>query len=92
LAEEADIVAYLNRDKQREYQNSWLKKRREVWLLNNGPCVGCGTWENLEIDHIDSMQKVSHRVWGWKEERRNKELEKCQILCWDCHLDKTWSR
>ena len=30
-----------------------VQQRRQEWLSDNGPCVSCGTWDNLEIDHID---------------------------------------
>lgn len=72
------------------YQNQWLKDRRNAWLKENGPCKHCGSWENLEVDHIDPAQKVTHRVWSWREERRLVELAKCQVLCHDCHEKKTW--
>lgn len=45
----------------------------------------CGSIENLEVDHIDSSTKVGHNVWSWKQERRDEELAKCQVLCKDCH-------
>jgi hypothetical protein len=43
----------------------------------------------LELDHKDHRQKVSHTIWSWSMERRDAELAKCQVLCHDCHLDKT---
>lgn len=52
-------------------------------------CVQCGSKEKLELDHIVRETKISHSVWSWKEERRNKELEKCQVLCKKCHSKKT---
>lgn len=74
---------------QRQYQRAWWKNRRATWLVANGPCCRCGSIENLEVDHIDSLQKVSHNLWSWSEERRNAELVKCQVLCHGCHVEKT---
>lgn len=77
------------KEKQRQYQNEWMKRRRLDWLQANGPCVKCGSWENLQVDHKDPELKVTHRIWSWAKERREKELAKCQPLCRDCHWAKT---
>lgn len=82
-------MPYKDRSKQSAYQNQWLKARREAWLQENGPCRRCSSWNGLQVDHIDPSQKVSHRIWSWSEERRQKELEKCQPLCCACHQNKT---
>lgn len=82
-------MSYKDRDKQREYQNRWMKSRREAWLKDNGPCTSCGSWEELEVDHIIGNEKVNHRIWSWSKERRDKELAKCQVLCNPCHREKT---
>jgi 5-methylcytosine-specific restriction endonuclease McrA len=74
---------------QNEYQQQWYADRRKAWFDANGPCVKCGSFERLEVDHIDESQKVNHRVWSWSEKRRSEELAKCQVLCYQCHLKKT---
>lgn len=81
-------MPYKDKEKQKEYQ-LWVAKRREDWFNANGPCRNCGSWKNLELDHIDPSTKVSNKIWSWSEERRNEEIAKCQILCEDCHTDKT---
>ena len=73
----------------RQYQIEWLQRRRTDWLEANGPCVKCGSQADLEVDHIDRASKVSHRLWGWTAERREAELAKCQVLCRNCHIEKT---
>ena len=80
---------YKDPEEQRKYQRGWAKKRRDEWLSANGPCRRCGTWNRLEVDHIDPSQKVAHTVWNWRKERREAELVKCQPLCHDCHRIKT---
>lgn len=73
--------------RKRAYQK--IKDRKRVWFSLNGPCKRCGSWENLELDHINRNEKESHCVWSWSEDRRSKELEKCQVLCHNCHAKKT---
>ena len=82
-------MPYKDPEKQRAYMREWIAKRRANWLAENGPCVKCGSWENLEVDHIDPAEKVHHALWSWSQARRDVELAKCQVLCHDHHLEKT---
>lgn len=82
-------MPYSDPEQQLAYQNDWMKKRRLEWCKQNGPCVDCSTWENLTVDHEDASQKVSHRIWSWSKERRDKELAKCVVRCWPCHQEKS---
>lgn len=82
-------MPYKDKGKQRTYQNSALKTRRRAWLALNGPCRVCASWEALEVDHIRSELKTSHRIWSWSQARRDKELANCQALCKPCHLAKS---
>lgn len=86
-------MPYLNPESQKAAQAKWYqnaaKVRRKEWLAQNGPCRKCGSSKRLEVDHIDPMTKVSHRIWTWTEERRNVELAKCQVLCRRCHTHKS---
>lgn len=87
-------MAYANparaREYQRAYQREWMRARRAQYMHGKS-CASCGAIQDLEIDHLDPTQKTSHRIWSWSTERRNAELAKCQILCADCHLEKTWT-
>lgn len=83
-------MPYKDPVKQREYLRKRYARRRSEWLKHNGPCKNCGDWKNLEVDHINPKEKVSHSVWSWSEERMLNELAKCQVLCHDCHVQKTW--
>tara|TARA_R110002020_G_scaffold107059_4_gene248884 strand:- start:1618 stop:2013 length:396 start_codon:yes stop_codon:yes gene_type:complete len=84
--------------KKKEKQEIYQKHRQEVieYLQekhNYIGCVGCGSQEQLEIDHIDpSLKKcdpaksfgaktITPRIW--------EEINKCQLLCYDCHRVKT---
>lgn len=82
-------MPYKNPSRQAAYQNAWIKRRREEWITANGPCANCGFWGELQIDHIDGNEKVSHRIWSWSAKRREAELQKCQVLCRLCHSIKT---
>lgn len=85
-------MPYLNPEQQREYQRRWIAKRREQWFTSHGPCIDCGTWESLELDHVDPSLKITHNVWSWKQERREAELAKCVARCEECHAKRTVSQ
>ncbi len=82
-------MPYKDPERQREYQANRLLYLRNEWINSNGPCVKCRTWKNLEVDHVDPSTKVSHNVWSWSPDRRKEELSKCQVLCVECHKEKT---
>ena len=68
-----------------------VQARRLKWIADNGPCVKCGTWNNLEVDHIDPSTKEYkiNKLWQRSQEIRDYELAKCQALCNTCHIQKS---
>ena len=75
---------------QKKYQRDWMRKRRILQLKEmGGKCVQCDSTERLQMDHIDPTQKVAHGIKQWSKERRQKEMDKCQLLCASCHAKKT---
>jgi len=82
-------MPYSDPKRQSKYQCDRVARRRTEWLTANGPCVDCGSWERLEVDHVDPALKVSHRIWFWSERRLREELSKCVPRCFGCHLKKS---
>jgi hypothetical protein len=82
-------MPYADADRQREYMRNWMRQRRLDWLMEHGPCVDCGSGNDLEVDHVDASTKITHRVWSWARERREAELAKCVVRCEACHDRKT---
>lgn len=81
-------MPYKDKAKQNAYQTRRIRARRDAWFAIHGPCAHCGNASNLEVDHIDPSQKVSHRIWTWTPARLNAELVKCQVLCRNCNENK----
>lgn len=73
----------------KKWKRETRKRRRDAWMLSNGPCRRCGGSDRLQLDHINPRAKVSHDIWLWGKERREAELTKCQVLCTPCHAKKT---
>jgi len=82
----------LNNEKVREQKREYSKKRKELCLeYLGGKCVKCGTTHNLQFDHIKREGKKYEitRKLTYKFDTLKEELDKCQLLCAPCHLDKT---
>lgn len=81
-----------DKEQVREYHRRYSRKRRGAIIdYLGGKCVECGTAERLEFDHIDPEQKsfdIKANLTLSNPEVRE-ELEKCQLLCYDCHRAKS---
>lgn len=73
-----------------EYQKNWIRKRRTAFFEGKC-CVKCDSAFDLEADHIDPSKKEINisQLWSCCEEKRSKELAKCQVLCKLCHRKKS---
>lgn len=80
----------------KEYHNQYnLKryhqKRQEYISLLGGKCNKCGCTENLHFDHINAKEKsfsIGDKI-TYPKEVILEELKKCQLLCKECHIQKT---
>lgn len=72
------------------WNQKWLKARKDAWFEGK-TCGMCGSTERLEIDHYDPEEKSFTIHWGISWKKLQAELEKCWVLCHDCHLEKTLS-
>jgi hypothetical protein len=82
-----------NRARRKELNDAWREKQRQVFqsLKEGLICLECGEDRTpcLDIHHLDPSTKeialgqVVNR--GWSTERIKKEIEKCVVLCANCH-------
>lgn len=67
-----------------------------VDYLSSHPCVDCGERNPLvlEFDHLDDKHKnVSEMVrTGYSIKKINMEIEKCSVVCSNCHRLRTIRR
>jgi len=81
-----------NKEQIREQKREHRKERRAHCIeYLGGKCVKCGTTHNLQFDHIKREGK-KYTIGGkltYKFDYLKEELDKCQLLCAPCHLDKT---
>ena len=81
-----------NKERQRERLQNRKKLHKQKCLERLGSkCVRCGTTEKLEFDHIDKSTKeyqITSRL-SCSLERLFEEVDKCQLLCNGCHIQKS---
>lgn len=82
----------LSKEKHREYNLKYYhNKRKRIISELGGKCIVCGSTENLEFDHVNKNNKlfgISRRICN-SYEHIKPEIDKCVILCRDCHIAKT---
>jgi len=73
----------------REYMKQYSAMRRQKAIdILGGKCTKCASRDNLEIHHIDPSTKLFSIGNGWHHVWKKilTELEKCILLCKDCHI------
>lgn len=81
---------YEHRQHVRSVVNSWKESK------GCSACGFMGKHYQLDLDHIDPATKFgkqNHRAYepNWKLDRVWNEIAKCQILCANCHREKTFT-
>ena len=72
-------------------QKRYHLRRAEAFEYLGDCCVVCGTKDQLEIDHINPEKKEISlcKLWSIAKVRFLEELDKCQLLCKQHHLEKS---
>jgi 5-methylcytosine-specific restriction endonuclease McrA len=70
------------------WKQLYEKKKKLAIESLGGKCVNCGAIENLEFHHIDPQTK-EFTVTQYIRQDISEELKKCQLLCKNCHKEKT---
>ena len=76
---------------ERQRKKRKVNKEFAVSFLG-GRCAACGSAERLEFDHIARDRKhCISELLSSSRDTLMEELVKCQLLCRNCHRDKTLS-
>lgn len=67
------------------------KKREYIAQIKKNGCLQCGSTRNLQFHHLDPKKKKfrigSSISSGYSFQRLKKEVDKCIVLCSDCHKE-----
>lgn len=69
---------------------AWMGRKAQVWLRDNGKCVGCGHDVTNPNGNLDRKAEIHHkRSRGMAGCYRDDRMENLETLCHDCHRKKT---
>lgn len=87
---------------ERPKANSRESRRRKslrqfVISLKNKPCADCEVsypYYVMDFDHLGEKKVLLAKVHsqGWSEERILEEVSKCDLVCSNCHRERTHKR
>jgi hypothetical protein len=87
-------------EKQLEYNRRRIKENKEYvhWVKGQGSCADCkGTFHScqMDFDHVNgekTMAVAKMAGASYSLERIIEEIEKCILVCANCHRLRTWTR
>ena len=81
-------------DSQKRHQAA----RDAVWELKRAPCTDCGKTYNpwqMQFDHVKGKKEFEIQKGirnRYKLEKMLVEIAKCELVCANCHADRTYLR
>lgn len=78
-------IEHLKKKANSQGQSNPIRRARKILKIlgkYHYKCVKCGAVENLTIDHINGRDFAKY------DNAQKYKLEKCQVLCVKCHLEK----
>ncbi len=83
-------------DKELDHYNKQQIKKRLAEIKESSGCFDCGVSNHivLDFDHLRDkkyiISRMVHDGFSWKAIKR--EIEKCQVVCANCHRIRTHNR
>jgi hypothetical protein len=84
-----------------KYQQSVVRHKKRVLAkinaLKDGPCIDCGQKFPavcMDFDHVrgDKVADISTLAYTSTFEKVLEEIDKCELVCSNCHRIRTWKR
>ena len=90
------------KNKELAYSRSLVSKEKRKNIIReikeSKPCIDCKTFYPYYVMHFDHMKssekidKVSAIIHTSSLDTILKEIEKCELVCANCHSVRTWKR
>lgn len=94
-------------NKDRENKIEQRKERRNTVRIQNlnylkeikesNPCTDCGEYYPFYVMHFDHLPGTLKRsnissMQSWSKKSLAEEIEKCELVCANCHASRTYNR
>lgn len=97
------IAFHLGEGQKEKYYQRTNRRRtelsRKIWDIKEASgCIDCGEKYPhfmLEFDHLPGYEKINSPAYlarSYTLEKAMQEIEKCEIVCANCHKIRTWNR
>jgi hypothetical protein len=89
-------IIILMTDKELAHYNKQMFKQQLAKIKEDSGCVDCGIKNHiiLDFDHLRdkkyNISRMIHDGFSWKAIK--KEIEKCEVVCSNCHRIRTYNR
>lgn len=88
-----------NREKENQYdKNKRQQAQNKIWEFKKTPCADCNQSFHpvcMDFDHIsDKKFSIAEgiNIHKYPMNKLLKEIEKCEVVCANCHRKRTWER
>ena len=94
---------WYDKNKDRHYRNTRIRSKRICAenalfikeLKESTPCTDCGKSYAayvMDFDHLSDKSGPVHRFLTYSRKRLLQEINKCEIVCSNCHRERTYQR
>ena len=89
-------MAYKNKEDMQNYLRKRYANRQNLYnVLKDVPCADCGIKYAPHIMQFDHLRDKSFQIsdnWSASEGRLREEVAKCEVVCANCHAERTFQR
>jgi hypothetical protein len=92
-------MPYKDKEQHKAWLNEYKQKQHQAYIeYKSKPCFDCGKsypHYMMEFDHVrgkksKNISSLSYR--NFNTEKVQEELNKCDLICANCHSARTWFR
>lgn len=91
---------YKNNKEYYKEKNKKFRKSVQDFILEykkKNKCIDCGNgdFRILDFDHVEGEKKFNIgdvTRYGYGKDKVKKEIDKCELVCANCHRIRTWER
>lgn len=92
---QANKEVYYEKGKRQKAKEKLIKQKWLTEYFKDHPCVDCGETDILvlEFDHLgDKEYSISKLLQEGTMDNLKKEIDKCEVVCANCHKRRTYTR
>jgi hypothetical protein len=90
-------MPYKNIETRRRFQNEYYNTRAQRIrdIKEQTPCADCGElfpYYVMDFDHLRDKKRAVSNMRSYSEVKILEEIAKCDLVCANCHRERTYQR